>query len=160
MTKNIFFIFNVKVWLLKNIVILLTLGKSKNIVILLTLGKSKILSFCRLWVGHPLSQHSQLCSPWLPTPNCAALTWLTGCHAMPGVTKCFPSSPYTSPFPTQLVRLPLFTYPYRSTFPTRPNLTRPDLTCPTRPNPPNPTCPAPACFIMVLHMIIILKLKI
>ena len=131
MTKNIFFIFNVKVWLLlrwllKNIVILLTLGKSKNIVILLTLGKSKNIIILLTLGRLPLFPTRQLCSPWLPTK---------GSHAMPGVTKCFPSSPYTSPFPTQLVRLPLFTYPTAALFP-------PD---PTRPNPPNPTRPAPAC---------------
>ena len=42
----------------------------------------------------PLCQHSQLVYLCLPTPNCAALVWLTGHHAMPAVTKCFLSNPY------------------------------------------------------------------
>ena len=44
----------------------------------------------------PLSQHSQLGYLWLPTPYCAALAalvGLTGCYAMPLVTKCFPPKP-------------------------------------------------------------------
>ena len=42
----------------------------------------------------PLSQHSQLDYLWLPTSHCAALVWLTGHHAIPLVTKCFPPNPY------------------------------------------------------------------
>ena len=42
----------------------------------------------------PFSQHSQLGYLWLPTLHCAALAWLTGYHAMPAVTQCFPPNPY------------------------------------------------------------------
>ena len=37
------------------------------------------------------SQSDQL---WLPTPQCAAPVWLRGCHAMPLVTRRFPSTLY------------------------------------------------------------------
>ena len=37
------------------------------------------------------SQSGQL---WLPTPQCAAPVWLRGCHAMPLVTRHFPSTLY------------------------------------------------------------------
>ena len=95
MTKNIFLIFNIKVWLLLRwlllgwllldnfdhlIVILLTLGKSRNIVILLTLGKSK---------------------------NVVILLTL-------GKSKnifILPTLGRLPPFPTQSVMLPLVTYP-------------------------------------------------
>ena len=40
---------------------------------------------------HPL--HSQLGRLWLPTPHCAAPVWLTGRHAIPLVTRCFPPYP-------------------------------------------------------------------
>ena len=38
----------------------------------------------------PFSQHSQLGCPWLTTPQCAALAWLTGCHAMPAAASWVP----------------------------------------------------------------------
>ena len=38
--------------------------------------------------------HSQLSYLWLPTPHCAAPAWLTGHHAMPTVTSCFPPNPW------------------------------------------------------------------
>ena len=38
----------------------------------------------------PFSQHSQLDHFWLPTPDYAAPVWLTGRHATPLVTRCFP----------------------------------------------------------------------
>ena len=41
----------------------------------------------------PFSQHSQLGYLWLPCPHFAALAWLTGRHAIPLVTKCFPPNP-------------------------------------------------------------------
>ena len=42
----------------------------------------------------PFSQQSQLHYLWLPIPYCAALLWLTRCHAIPLVTKSFPLNPY------------------------------------------------------------------
>ena len=107
----------------KNIVILLTLSKSKNIVILLTLGKSLGWPLIFNLNKTPLGETGCLSNPyflltdclgiqffdsftfpntafpntgylWLPTPNCAALVWLTGRYALPLVTKCFPLNPY------------------------------------------------------------------
>ena len=42
----------------------------------------------------PLSQHSHLGYLWLPTSHCLAPVLLTGHHAIPVITKCFPPNPY------------------------------------------------------------------
>ena len=50
---------------------------------------------CTHFFDSPLfSQHSSLSYFWLPTPHCPALVWLTGCHTIPFITKCFPSNTY------------------------------------------------------------------
>ena len=101
----------------KNIVILLTLGKSLGCPLIFNLNKTPLgetrclsnpyflLTGCLGIQFFPLSQHSQFSYLWLPTPHCAALVWLTGHHAMPVVTKCFPPNPYLgkgriSPYPS------------------------------------------------------------
>ena len=78
----------------KNIVVLLTLGKSKNIVLLLTLGKSLGWPLIFNLNKNPLGETGCLSSPYF---------LLTGCLGI----QFFDSSP----FPTQSVRLTLVTYP-------------------------------------------------
>ena len=77
-----------------------TLGKSRLVVILLLCSTPTTFGCLIFFIVqalsfliHPLSQQSQLGYLLLPTPHCAALVRLTGCHAIPLVTKCFPPKP-------------------------------------------------------------------
>ena len=120
------FFFDAKVWLLLGWLLLDNFDHLN--VILLTLGAmpcQRSPGASRPAFMPPLSQHSQLGCPWLPTPRCAALAWLAGHHAMPAVTKCFPPSPYTSPFPQHF------------SHPAQPSPARPS------PAPPRPAQPQP-----------------